>query len=201
MAAQHVFMNDTINKTELNEWVLLHTKALYAWAFHNTADHQLSEDLVQETFLAVAEGAAQFKRESQPRTWLFGILKNKIAEHYRKTLRQNITTSVAPDNFSKFFTANGHWAEQAAPQPWMGESEHLLDQPDFNKVFNGCIEHLPAMMNACIRLKFLDEKKGVQICQELGLTTTNYWQLIHRAKLQLRDCLENQWFKANNSVV
>jgi len=51
------------------------------------------------------------------------------------------------------------------------------------------------VMNACIRLKFLDEKKGEQICQELGLSTTNYWQLIHRAKLQLRDCLEKYWFR------
>jgi hypothetical protein len=39
------------------------------------------------------------------------------------------------------------------------------------------------------------EKKTEIICQELELSTTNYWQIIHRAKLQLRHCLENKWFR------
>ena len=183
------------SKTELAEWVRLYTKELYAWAFRKTSDRELSEDLVQETFLAAAESIASFKNESQPKTWLYGILKNKIAEHYRKSLRQNITTTLPSDEIATFFTSNGRWSETAVPQPWQGEAENLTDLPAFNKVFDSCIEHLPSVMNACIRLKFLDEKKGAQICQELGLTTTNYWQLIHRAKLHLRDCLEKYWFR------
>ncbi len=190
-------MENTISKTELTEWVKLYTRELYSWAFQKTSDRQLSEDLVQETFLAAAESRGSFKRESQPKTWLYGILKNKIAEHYRKSLRQNITTTLPPDELLAFFDDNGQWEKSAAPQSWNSEPERLTDQPAFNKVFDGCIEHLPATMNACIRLKFLDEKKGEQICQELGLTSTNYWQLIHRAKLQLRDCLEKYWFQAS----
>lgn len=188
-------MQKEISTTELTEWVRLYTKELYAWAFRKTSDRELSEDLVQETFLAAAEGIASFKKESQPKTWLYGILKNKIAEHYRKSLRQNITTTLPSDEIATFFAASGRWEKSARPQAWPGETGHLTDLPAFNKVFDGCIEHLPAVMNACIRLKFLDEKKGEQICQELGLTSTNYWQLIHRAKLRLRDCLEHNWFK------
>ena len=188
-------MKNTIRENELTDWVRLYTKDLYAWALRKTSDRELSQDLVQETFLAAAESIASFKNESQPKTWLYGILKNKIAEHYRKSLRQNITITLPSDEIATFFSANGRWEKSAEPQPWQGEAENLTDLPAFNKVFDGCIEHLPAVMNACIRLKFLDEKKGEQICQELGLTTTNYWQLIHRAKLQLRDCLEKYWFR------
>lgn len=181
-------------RKELTEWVRLYTKDLYAWALRKTSDRELSEDLVQETFLAAAESISNFKKESQPRTWLIGILKNKIAEHYRKSLRQNMTTSLPGDEIAAFFSSKGGWQQSTMPQPWQGEAENLTDLPAFNKVLDGCMEHLPAVMNACIRLKFLDEKKGELICQELGITTTNYWQLIHRAKLQLRDCLEKYWF-------
>ncbi len=189
-------MENKDSKAELSEWVRLYTKELYAWAVQKTADQQLSEDLVQDTFLAAIERIDSFKKESQPKTWLFGILKNKIAEHYRKAIRQNITTPFSPEQFPLFFNANDRWKKNARPQPWTGEPENLLDVPAFNKVFDGCIEHLPEMMNACIRLKFLEKQKGKQICEELGLTSANYWQLIHRAKLLLRDCLEKNWFKA-----
>lgn len=187
-------MDNTINKTELSNWVRQYTQSLYDWAYHKTSDRQLSEDLVQDTYLAAAEKMASFKKNSRPKTWLFGILKNKIADHYRQSLRKNITTPLPPDELSGFFKSNDRWQKNAMPQPWQDQPENLTDQPAFNKVFDDCIEHLPPRMNACIRLKFLDEKKGEQICQELGLTATNYWQLIRRAKLQLRDCLENHWF-------
>lgn len=181
-------------RTELAEWVRLYTKDLYAWAFRKTSDRELSEDLVQETFLAAAENMAAFKKESQPKTWLVGILKNKIADHYRKVLRQGTVTLLPGDGFAAFFASGGHWQQATVPQPWSGGAEQLTDLPAFNKVLDDCIKNLPSMMNACIRLKFLDEKKGELICQELGITTTNYWQLIHRAKLQLRGCLERNWF-------
>jgi RNA polymerase sigma-70 factor (ECF subfamily) len=39
------------------------------------------------------------------------------------------------------------------------------------------------------------DKKTEEICQELGISTTNYWQMMHRAKLQLRECIDENWFK------
>ncbi len=43
-------------------------------------------------------------------------------------------------------------------------------------------------------LRFVEEVSGEQICQQLGITSANYWVIIHRAKLQLRKCLEKNWF-------
>ena len=54
---------------------------------------------------------------------------------------------------------------------------------------------LPTSWFAAINLKYLEEKKGEIICQELQITPTNFWQILHRAKLQLRKCLEVHWFK------
>lgn len=189
-------MEKETRQQELTKWVQLYTKDLLVWAMNKTSDRQLAEDWVQETFLAAAENKAGFQGDSQAKTWLFGILKNKIAEYYRRTIKKHVGQPLPMEDLSTYFKSGGHWTKQSRPYRWKTETEHLTNIPAFNRTLDQCIDHLPEIMNACIRLKFLDEKKGEQICQELGISATNYWQLIRRAKLQLRDCLERTWFKA-----
>lgn len=190
-------MENQARRDELAKWVRLYTKDLLAWAMSKTSDLQLAEDWVQDTFLAAAEQMDNFQGDSQVKTWLTGILKNKIAEYYRRTLKKYVGQPLPIEDLSAFFKQNGHWTKEARPNSsWYDNPDHLTNIPAFNRTLDDCIEHLPEIMNACIRLKFLDEKKGAVICQELGITATNYWQLIRRAKLQLRDCLENNWFNA-----
>lgn len=189
-------MEKPTRRSDLAKWVRLYTKDLLAWALQKTADQQLAEDWVQDTFLVAAEQEQDFQGDSQVKTWLIGILKNKIADHYRRTLKKQVGRPLPMEDLSTYFHQNGHWIKKAQPKNWNQPPEHLTNIPAFNRILDACIERLPAVMNACIRLKFLDEKKGTEICQELGISDTNYWQLIRRAKLQLRDCLENNWFKA-----
>jgi DNA-directed RNA polymerase specialized sigma24 family protein len=35
-----------------------------------------------------------------------------------------------------------------------------------------------------------------EICKELAISSTNLWVLLHRARLRLRDCLQDRWFSA-----
>ncbi len=189
-------MPQQMDKAQLISWVNQYTDELYGWAFLKTADRHLAEDLVQETFLAAAEGLPHFRQDSHPKTWLFGILKNKIADHFRRKLQEQTQQLTSPEDTAGFFETDGHWHTTSRPLVWAEATEHLTDSPAFNKVLNHCLEHLPVIMQTCIRLKFLDEKKGAAICQELGISTTNYWQLVHRGKLQLRECLEKNWFKS-----
>lgn len=178
---------------KLSDWVSEYTDALYAWALRKTGDSHLAEDLVQDTFLAAAEGMENFEGNSSPKTWLMAILKYKIANHYRRAITRQ-TAHPGDDFIQQYFTENGHWKSSARPADWQVQDASLLSDAEFNAALNHCIQHLPEAMQACIRLKFLEEKKGAEICQELGVSQTNYWQLIHRAKLQLRKCLEDNWF-------
>lgn len=181
--------------TDLSEWVRQHTDALYAWALRKTGNSHLAEDLVQETFLAAAESVNNFQGKSAPLTWLTGILKNKIAGYYRQLSCKADTVQISEDKLDTFFRPSGQWMGAAIPKPWKEPQIPLLDQPEFNKIFDDCIDFLPAAMRACIQLKYLEEKKGEEICKEMDLTPTNYWQLVHRAKIQLRDCLDKHWFQ------
>jgi RNA polymerase sigma-70 factor (TIGR02943 family) len=181
-------------KTEnLTQWVEDFTKDLLQWASRKVSDPELAQDLVQETFLAAAEKFDSFKGESSPKTWLFSILNNKIIDHYRKRMQHHMPFDEQrnPD----FFDNDGAWDAAKIPKDWHMEERNLLDDDEFQTVLVKCLEALPEKWNICVKLKYISDKKAEDICQEIGITTSNYWQIIHRAKLQLRDCVEKNWYK------
>lgn len=183
----------TNTNATIKYWVELYSDQLYTWAYYKTSDKETAEDLVQETFLAAVHSFQKFERKSEPKTWLVSILKNKIADHYRIAYRNNASNIVS---LSQFFDNNEDWIAEQRPQQWKVEDEqHLLDNIDFNRTLSHCLEELPVHWKASILLKFIEEKDTNEICQELEITPTNYWQIMHRAKLQLRKCLELNWFK------
>ena len=193
-------MNKVDNSVIFRSWVEDWSDKIYSWALYKTNSKENAEDLVQETFMAAFQSVEKFKEESSPKTWLFGILNNKIADHFRKVYRQPVVNESdrnsegGKDFLNTFFDANDSWIKEQRPKQW-GEDSHLLDNPEFVKTLGECMNELPSKWFAAINLKYLEEKKGEQICQELEITPTNFWQILHRAKLQLRKCLEDHWFK------
>jgi len=138
-----------------------------------------------------------FREESSPKTWLFSILNNKIIDHYRQKVRNPLL--IDSQTQADFFNSDGGWLTEKQPKDW-GESEaHLLDNEEFNIVLKSCIDALPEHWALGIRLKYIFNKKGEEICQELEITPTNYWQIMHRAKLQLRACVEDNWVKSEKA--
>jgi RNA polymerase sigma-70 factor (ECF subfamily) len=185
---------DTTNPTAtIKYWVELYSDNMYSWALHKTSSKETAEDLVQETFLASVLSFDKFKGESNPKTWLFSILNNKINDHYRDSYQKlKVDGNLI---FETLFDKNDHWKIDQTPQPWTEDSEHLLDNLDFIKILQYCISILPGNWHSAIQLKFKDEKDSEHVCQELGITNTNFWQILHRAKLQLRKCIELNWFE------
>jgi len=188
-------MNKNINN-QFTEWVNLYSDKLYSWAFHKTSNKEIAEDLVQETFLAAFKSVSNFKNDSQPHTWLFSILNNKIIDYYRKSAK-NIEQSIEDEAISlkstnSLFDNNGNWERTST---FSGESsdEHLLDNQDFNLILQNCIGKLPVNWKLAIELKYQQDIKASEICKELNITSSNYWQMIHRAKLQLKICIEKNW--------
>ena len=184
----------------IESWVNAWSDKLYSWALYKTNSKESAEDLVQETFLAAFQSLESFKGKSDPKTWLFSILNHKIADYFRKIYRQPIVNEsdrkpeAGKDFLDTFFDADGSWIKEQRPQPWSND-QHLLDDTAFRKCLGNCMNDLPVNLNAAINLKYLEEKKGEIICQELQISPTNFWQILHRAKLQLRKCLEVHWFK------
>jgi RNA polymerase sigma-70 factor (TIGR02943 family) len=183
---------EKIKINRVAEWVEIYSEELYSWAAFKVSDTELARDLLQDTFLAAAEKIEGFKGDSSPKTWLFAILNKKIIDVYRKKIHQIV--NIESNIFAAFFDEGQRWISGKVPYDWHEEESHLLDNSDFRNVLKNCMDDLPEKWNACVQLKFLENKKGEDICEEIGLTPSNFWQIIHRAKLQLRDCIENKWF-------
>jgi len=177
------------------DWVNLYTNALYTWALHRTSHIEIAEDLVQDTFLAAFNKLENFKESSSPKTWLFAILNNKIIDYYRKNkVKFTVLDEVlnSDNSIKDNFNEDGNWRENTSQLAWTADG-NLLDDEAFNQQFSICIEALPSKMKNVVSYKFLQEKSTELICQELEISPSNYWQIMHRAKLQLKQCIQNYW--------
>lgn len=187
-----------MSEIQFKQWVDDYTEYLLAWALMKISDSGTAEDLVQDTFLAAYRSKDKFKGNASPRTWLVSILKNKIADHYRSSSRKKIqyeSSAQLTENETTFFDRNGHWSPAFYPKEWEVQ-DSIEENEGFQKVLKSCMEGLSVKMAAVIRLKFFEQFDGEDICKELEISSSNYWQLAHRAKLHLRGCLEKNWFKA-----
>jgi RNA polymerase sigma-70 factor (TIGR02943 family) len=183
----------------ISQWVIEYSDDLYSFACHKLSDESLAQDLVQETFISVLQAYDSFLGKSAPKTWLMSILKNKIIDQYRSATRnalsiqskeQRKATYLAEDSFG----GPGHWKENNSENTW-GDDIHLLDDPEFTAVMSQCLSKLPSAWSVMVNARYLLEKESEEICQELEISPSNYWQIMHRAKLALKKCLEYNWFQ------
>ncbi len=181
-----------MKEINIENLVAEHTEDMYRWAFHKTSSNETAEDLVQDTFLVAAEKLSGFKGNSSPKTWLFSILNNKIIDFYRKKARTE--KNIGNQSITALFDGDGNWKKNREPRDWGEDESHLLDNEDFQKILKQCLDALPQRWNTCVKLKYLSTKSGEEICQEVGISSSNFWQIIHRAKLQLRECIDENWF-------
>ena len=98
---------------QYSEWVVAYTNELVRFARSRVKDDATADDLVQLTFVSAWETLDRFEGNSSPRTWLYAILKHKLADHYRKVYREGKHVSgkeIADDDLSEsLFDEGGIW--------------------------------------------------------------------------------------------
>jgi RNA polymerase sigma-70 factor (ECF subfamily) len=180
-----------------HKWVATYADYLYAYAIVRINDQDTAKDLVQETFLAALEKVDRFEGKSTERTWLTAILKNKIVDVYRKKssgLAIASANKAAQEQDDFFEEDNGHWKAAYAPQPIAGmDDQDPLLKKELNSILQKCLQKLPALWNAVFTMKHIDDVTTENICTELHVTQANFWVIIHRAKVNLRACLQKNW--------
>lgn len=193
-------MSETTKQINPKEWVSVYADEFYSYAMCKTSDEALAEDLVQETFLAGLKSLENFKNQSSERTWLYAILKNKIADHYRKASTRyelnNSEFTVEDDSFlDNYFDEEGEWKKSTAPKQWSVDYSTAIENKELASVLQNCIGKLPENQKKLVFLKLVEEGETEAVCKELNITATNYWVVMHRAKLLLRACIEKNWIK------
>lgn len=161
-------------------------------------DAQLAEDAVQEALIGAMANAAKFAGRAAFKTWVFAILKNKIADALRQRSRLVEVSQLAGEEedtqvLEMLFARNGHWRRDQLPRGW-DEPQHALENAQFWRVFEACLAHLPGRQGQVFMMREFVELETSEICGALGLSVSNVNVILHRARLRLRECLENHWF-------
>jgi RNA polymerase sigma factor (sigma-70 family) len=184
------------NKSEIFEkWVKEYSDSLYSWAYFKTSSRESAEDLVQDTFISAYKSFDKFENRSQPKTWLMSILNNKIIDNYRLNSRHDFVYSE--DNGLKLsdemFNKNNFWNDDAILDIWnLDGNEDKIEL--LSKRLKKGLDKLPPKWNLAVTYKYFEKKSAEEICQELEISITNYWQIIHRSKLLLKKDLEVDFF-------
>ncbi len=184
-------------------WVEAHGDYLYSYALLRLRHRDLAEELVQETFLAALKNYKNFAQQSSERTWLVGILKHKIVDHFRRSTRErpvaDFEISVDDDDaFRKTGEWADHWTPEGAPKAWSDDPSQIVEQKEFWEIFNRCLSQLPPRLAEAFMLREVDGLSSDEVCEILNVTPNNLWVMLHRARALLRRGLETSWFAAQS---
>ena len=176
--------------------VRAHRPALYRHALRKLSDHAAAEDAVQEALAAALAVSAGAPEVLEPRSYLFGILKHKITDRLRQRYRreQPLSDIGAGDLDEALFDDKGHWHPGVEPSLWQSP-EGILASDQFFAVVDACVHKLPSKPARVFSMKELLECEADEICATLGLSKTDYWQCMSRARKQLQVCLTQNWFE------
>lgn len=173
-------------------WLQDHGDYLFRYARRRLYTDELAEDAVQETLLAALKARRQFAGASSERTWLTGILKHKIVDLIRSQAREVTAPAGGEDDagdWESLFDQSGHWAESF--RDW-GNPDSELEKSRIRQALDECFRRLKPALAQIFSLRELSGLSNEEICKELGVSATNAWVMLHRARLFLRECLDTR---------
>jgi RNA polymerase sigma-70 factor (ECF subfamily) len=172
------------------EWVDAYGDALFGFALARVKDHDVAEDLVQETYSGALGSRGNFRGHSSERTWLFGILKHKILDHLRRSPKILLLNDVmfTVDGAAMLFGPRGDRRRYPAPPATDPERDcqyrELLDD------LRRGLARLPQRAAQVFIYREIDGLSTAEICLIFGISKDNCWTILHRAKVLLRRHLE-----------
>jgi RNA polymerase sigma-70 factor (TIGR02943 family) len=173
-------------------WVERYGQILYRFALKKVRRTDVAEDLVQETLLAAWRNRDTFLGAAREEVWLVGILKRKIIDWLRASIRERQTQNALdlPESYKRFFNSHGFWT--ACPASY--KSDDLLVSEEFWEALRFCSDQLPGRLRDVFVLWQLEELSTPVVCEQVGIQPANLWVILHRARHRLWECLTEQGF-------
>ena len=179
-----------------DRWVEDHGDCLYNYAMIRVRNREVAEDLVQETLLAAMRQLDKFGGRSSERSWLCGILKNKIRDHFRNLGRETSFTDLQffNDEHSDRFDSENYWIHERGPMDWKPEGEQAMKRAEFWQALRTCLDRLPPRVAQVFMMREMDDVPSKEVCEVLSISEANLWVMLHRARMALREDLERAFF-------
>lgn len=176
-----------------NDWVKRYSDYLYNYTITRVNDHEVAQDLISETFMAGLKSMKNFKGEASERTWLISILKRKIIDHYRKS-NSNKGKAEVRMTYNSSEDSEGDWLEERVADPFDGNADSSMENTELGAAIQDCLNKLPEKQATIFEMKTILNYDTETICNELEITASNLWVIIHRARTSMAGCLEKNWF-------
>ena len=160
-----------------------YTKPLFSSLLKMGYSDEEAEDLIQNTWITFFDVLNRFEGKSKVKTFLYGIMFNKISEYKRKTikLKNNISIEEIIDNN---FDENDHWNRSIL------NPEKNFYNSQISKIIQSCLDLIPEKQKLAFQLKEIEGEDSEEICKILEIKVNNLGVLLFRARNQLRECIE-----------
>lgn len=186
-----LFMAENTPQINPDKWVDSYSDYLFNYAIVRVNDREVAKDLISETFLAGLRSMKNFKGKATERTWLISILKRKIIDHYRKINSKKGKAEVRMNYTDK--DQDGDWLEERVADDYGQSAEESLVNNELGDAIYTCLEKINPKHAQIFKMKTIDNFDSEVICNEFGITSSNLWVIIHRARTALAECLEDKW--------
>jgi len=144
-------------------------------------DHAVTEDLVQEVFLAALDSLDKFRGDSQLYTWLRSIAFHKINDFYRRQAREPKPKESPPD-----FDAMTQLEQTGDNEPAILT---VLESEEIRQSVHQALGSLPHDYQKVLVMKYMEEMPVLEISQVMGRSTKSVEGLLSRARKAMRDNL------------
>ena len=165
------------DKQGLVEIIELYSDSLAAFINGFVHNESTAEDLMQDTYLELIRKEHNFNGESQFKTWLFKIARNKAIDYIRKHRR------VIPVDETFVFCIE----EGEAP-------EGLLIAQERNRAVREAMASINPLYAQVLYLSFFEGMSNPEISLVIGKSKRQVEMLVYRAKESLRKSLEKEGF-------
>ena len=194
--------SESASQADPNRWIDEHGDCLFRYALIRVRSREIAEDLVQESLLAAIRQIDKFGGRSSERSWLCGILKNKVCDYFRKLGRETNFTDLEffSDEHSDRFDSENYWIHERGPEDWKCEGEQAMKCAEFWQAIEAALERLPARVAQVFIMREMDGLPSREVCQRLNISEANLWVMLHRARMALREDLEVNFFKGKGNT-
>ena len=168
------------------------------FARNQLRDDSAAEDAVQEALVAAMGNLKDFKNRAQLKTWVLAILKNKIVDIIRSRSRSHMTEiqtgDIYQNTIDELFDDDDRWEDEFRPSHWDNPEQSFSNQ-QFWEILDICLNRLPENTARVFMMREVLGLETDEICRELAISQSNCGVVLYRARMALRTCLDDRWFK------
>ncbi len=162
-----------------------YTPALYRAALGYGLAEDHADEIVQATWEVFFLSLVRFEGRSKIKTFLIGILLNKLREYRRSRSRSEATDDIEKVSDANF-DAEGNWNYRPIPP------DQFAEAAETRKYLAECLSGISETHRMVVLLREWERQTSSEICQTLSISETNLGVMVHRAKNKLRTCLEKK---------